>query len=197
VLLGLLVLLSAGTAVPGEFRISPISPSNDPASKVFYSTPAGWERWQDKVLPVEKLDTFNDRKLRAYLSMACPFVQPECRSGPACPKLEIRTYHLESWNARDVPKNVQQFAEALQHDHMSHKDPKPAVYLADTFDGSPNGTVSVWGIRCVTYDDYFLTVIVQGDTLVDIYLQAPDAAQIESKLNGLKELVRSVRIVNH
>ena len=71
--------------------------------------------------------------------------------------------------------------------------------LIETFDAGVNGKLDVWRFR--TYNrNYLLVVIVQPDnegcTEVDVDLSSKDATQLMPHLDSLKELVRSIRVVD-
>jgi hypothetical protein len=71
--------------------------------------------------------------------------------------------------------------------------------LIDSFDAGVNGKLDVWRFR--TYNrNYLLVLIVQPDsegrTEVDAYLSAKDVAQLMPYLSSLKEVARSIRIVD-
>jgi hypothetical protein len=69
----------------------------------------------------------------------------------------------------------------------------------ESFDAGVNGKLRIWQFR--TYNrNYLLTLIVQPDnegrTEVDICLSGEDAEQIMAHKKRLKEVARSIRIVN-
>jgi hypothetical protein len=64
-----------------------------------------------------------------------------------------------------------------------------------SFDAGKKGRLSVWVIRSEAYD-YLLVLIAQGHTEIDIYLSGPEAAELKQSIRSLKEVARSVRIVN-
>jgi hypothetical protein len=71
--------------------------------------------------------------------------------------------------------------------------------LIEKFDAGVNGKLDVWRFR--TYNRNYLLVLIvqpdsQGRTEVDAYLSADGVAQLMPYLNSLKEVARSIRIVN-
>ena len=69
----------------------------------------------------------------------------------------------------------------------------------ESFDAGVNGALDIW--RFSTYDcNYLLVLIVQpdteGHTEVDVYLSSNDRAQLMRYSDSLKEVARSIRIVD-
>jgi hypothetical protein len=69
----------------------------------------------------------------------------------------------------------------------------------ETFDAGVNGKLDVWRFR--TYNrNHLLVLIVQPDTEgrteVDVYLSGENPAQLTQCLDSLKEVARSIRIVD-
>ena len=69
----------------------------------------------------------------------------------------------------------------------------------ESFDAGVNAKLDVWRFR--TYNRNYLLILMvqpdsQGRTEVDAYLSAKDVAQIMPYLNSLKEVARSIRVVN-
>lgn len=69
----------------------------------------------------------------------------------------------------------------------------------ESFDAGRNGTLDAWLIRS-DIRNYLLVLIVQPDnegrTEVDVDLSSKDVTQLMPYLHSLKELVRSIRVVD-
>jgi hypothetical protein len=69
----------------------------------------------------------------------------------------------------------------------------------ESVDAGVNGTLEIW--RFHTYNRNYLLVLIvrpdtEGRTEVDVYLSSDDPGQLMRFLNSLKEVARSIRIVN-
>jgi len=98
---------------------------------------------------------------------------------------------------RDFVRETQMYKPWLRYD----------ITQLGSFDAGNFGRLTIWQLRCRTrrartpdtstwWDDYLLTVIAQRDVLVTIILGAPDIKDIVPKIDSLKELARSVRIID-
>ena len=69
----------------------------------------------------------------------------------------------------------------------------------ESFDAGVNGRQKIWQIR-TGIGDYLLVLLVQPDkqgrTEVDIYLSGVEADQLRPYLTSLKEVAKSIRIVD-
>jgi len=111
------------------------------------------------------------------------------RGGPV---IEIETHHIGHHNSAKVTPRNSYMGVNLETDIEELK-------LIESFDAGANGKLDMWRFR--TYNRHYLLVLIvqpntEGRTEVDAYLSADDVAQLMPYLNSLKEVARSIRIVN-
>jgi hypothetical protein len=108
------------------------------------------------------------------------------------PVLSVWANHLSRSNTGKVTAKNSYMGENLETAITELK-------RISSFDARPNGPLDVWLIR-TDIRNYLLVVMVQPDnegrTEVDIYLSSKDVAQLMPYLNSLKEVARSIRVVN-
>jgi hypothetical protein len=108
------------------------------------------------------------------------------------PVLSVWTNHRGRSNTKKVGPRNSYMGVNLETDIEELK-------FIEKFDAGVNGKLDVWRFR--TYNrNYLLVLIVQPDsdgrTEVDAYLSAKDVARLMPYLNSLKEVARSIRVVN-
>ena len=106
------------------------------------------------------------------------------------PVLDVSAFHLGRHHAPDLaPQHSDTFVnwveEATEHSQMRQ---------IDSFDAGSFGKASVWQIRSAA-DDFFLVIIIRGDTRIEVYLRSHDADELHPYLKDLKQTVRSIQLV--
>lgn len=150
--------------------------------RVFVTAPKGWEnlKYRGPTWP-----GFNPRDI----DYSVGFTRKSRTGGPV---IEVETCHIGHHYSAKVTPKTSYMGVNLNTDVKELK-------LIETFDAGVNGKLDVWQFR--TYNrNYLLVLIVQPDaegrTEVDAYLSADAAAQLMPYLNSLKEVARSIRVVN-
>lgn len=159
-------------------------------SKVVCTTPSGWEGWKEQPHYWDGVNAESRKMLESAHRVGVLFVQPGCRHGLNCPKLEVATIGADALGQPNISSALEYFVEGLKHQRCG--DRNPAVVR---FGSLQAGTLPIWRIDCESDDHHLATFILQRDVVVTIRLSAPNAKQIIDKLDSLKQLARSVRIV--
>jgi hypothetical protein len=138
--------------------------------KVLVTAPKGWEK-------------------RRYVGYAVGFGVPGQSGDPA---ISVLANHIGRRSSAKVTPRNSYMGVNLETDIRDMKE-------IGSFDAGVNGKLRIWQFR--TYNrNYLLTLIVQPDnegrTEVDICLSGEDADQIMAHKKRLKEVARSIRIVN-
>jgi len=150
--------------------------------RVLVTAPKGWESGEYRGPTWRGFDPRD-------IDYAIAFARKGQRGGPV---IEIETSHIgRDYSAKVTPRNSFMGVN-LNTDIKGLK-------LMETFDAGINGKLNVW--RFGTYNrNYLLVLIVQPDTggrtEVDVYLSGENPAQLTQCLNSLKEVARSIRIVD-
>jgi hypothetical protein len=177
-------------------------------SVVCCTTPAGWQGWKDDpkhLTGTQRL--LKDPLTRALFQMSVAFFPSNCvaedrfrKKRPECPSLTLRSRARDPYGRPNVARGLRDFLRELQdHPPDVHGDCDPVVSRFGSFDAGNSEDPTIWQIHCrkrSPSNDYLLTMITQRDVLVTIYLAAANIKDIESKLDSLKELGRSVRITD-
>jgi hypothetical protein len=148
--------------------------------RVVVGAPNGWEV---KQLPTPMPIWFKPRDFEVALG-------PVGKSD--CPFITVEASHRGRHNTVEVTPRNSSLAGNLD---VEFKE----LRRIDSFDAGVNGILDVWRIR--TYNDNYLLVLLvqpdaEGRTEVDVYLSGENPAQLTQCLNSLKEVARSIRIVN-
>jgi hypothetical protein len=189
-------LLSCLTWLPVEAAEYCLGPYNR-NTVVCCSAPAGWQGWKDDPHQrdsVKQLDLYT----RASLGKLVSFHQPNCKEGSGCPYLALDTRGRDSRGQPDVGAGLRDFLnESEQPQDLSPRKP-PCVLVSrvGSFHTANSGDPTIWRIRCPSGDQRFVTLLAQREVLVTIDLGGPDIKDILPKLDSLKELARSVRIID-
>jgi hypothetical protein len=112
--------------------------------------------------------------------------------GPGRPGIDVSANHRGRGNSAKVTPENSYMGVNLETDIEQLKH-------IGSFDAGVNGTLDVWRFR--TYNRNYLFVLIvrpdtEGRTEVDVYLSSKDPGQLMRYLNALKEVARSIRIVN-
>jgi hypothetical protein len=168
-----------------EYELLPLRDGKDLSQgnkKVLVTAPKGWE-----TLPYHgpSWPGFDPRDI----DHAIGFAQKGRARGAV---IEIETNHIgHHYSAKVTPRNS--YMGVNLNTHIKE------LKLIETFSAGVNGKLDVW--RFCTYNrNYLLVLIVQpgpkGRTEVDVYLSGENPAQLTQCLNSLKDVARSIRIVN-
>ena|SRR5262245_34063699 len=112
--------------------------------------------------------------------------------GPGRPGIDVWANHLGRRNSSKVTPRNSYMGVNLETDINELKH-------IELFDAGVNGRLRIWRFR--TYNRYYLLALIvqpdnEGRTEVDVYLSSKDPAQLMPYLNSLKEVARSIRIVD-
>jgi hypothetical protein len=166
-------------------------------SVICCTTPAGWRGWKDD--PgywdrIKRLDPYT----KEWFNRLVPFHQPNCKQGPECPYLSLRVTARDSRGQPDVEAGLRNLLEELEQpqDLSSRKLPCVVVSRFGSFHIENSGDVTIYQIRCPSGSQQLMTLFAQSDVLVTIELGGPDIKDTVHKVDSLKELARSVRIID-
>jgi len=190
-----------------DYCLRPTSEDGTQAdSVVCCSTPAGWEGWKDDLkhlADTQKL--LKDPLARAVFDASIWFFPSNClaedrfrKKTPECSSLTLRARGRDSRGQPDVETGLRNFldeSEQLQ-DRSPRKPPCVVVERFGAFDTENSDVRTIWQIRCPSGSQHLVTLLAQRDALVTIDLGAPDIKDIVPKVDSLKELARSVSIVD-
>ncbi|SRR6266496_2151203 len=194
-------VLASFTSLPihgAEYCLRPDKRDGTQADTVVCcATPTGWEGWKDDppyLDRIKQLDPYSKGFLRRFAS----FHQPNCKQGPECSSLALDTRSRDSQGQPDVEAGLRDFLEeSEQPQDLSPRGP-PCVVVSSfaSFDTQNSGDLTIWQIRCPSGSEHFVTLLAQRDVLVTIDLRARNIKEIVPKLDSLKELAQSVRILD-
>jgi hypothetical protein len=166
-------------------------------SVVCCTTPSGWRGWKDDAdyrARIKRLDAYSTMWLRRLVS----FHQPNCEKGPECPYLALDARGRDPRGKPDIEAGLRDFINQLeQPQDLSPRHPSCVIVSRfGSFHTENSGEVTIWRIRCPSGSQRFVTLLAQRDVLVTIDLGGPNIKDIVPKLDSLKELARSVRIID-
>jgi hypothetical protein len=134
--------------------------------------------------------------LQASQISSVSFRQANCKFGPQCVFLDLKTAGRDSRGQPDIEAGLRDFLDELeQPQDLSPRDhPCVVVSRFSSFHIENSGVLAIWRIGCPSGSQHLVTLFAQRDVLVTIDLHGPDMKDIVPKLDGLKELAQSVRI---
>jgi hypothetical protein len=166
------------------------------SSVVCCTTPAGWQGWKDNPHYWDGVEGFTRTWLQASHISSVSFRQPNCKGGPQCVFLDLKTTGRDSRGQPDVDAGLRDFLDELeQPQDLSRRDhPCVVVNRFGSFRTENSGVVTIWRIGCPSGRQHLVTLLAQRDVLLTIDLGGPDIKDIVPRIDSLKELARSVRI---
>jgi RHS repeat-associated protein len=161
------------------------------------ATPTGWEGWKDDPPyrdRIKQLDPYSKGFLQRFVS----FHQPDCKQGPECSSLSLDTKSRDSQGQPDVEAGLRDFLEESEQPQDLRSSVPPCVVVSrfGSFHTENSGDLLIWRVRCPSGSEHFVNLLAQRDVLVTIDLRAPNIKDIVPKLDSLKELAKSVRILD-
>jgi hypothetical protein len=182
-----------------EYRLRPGKKDGTQADSVVgCSTPGGWQGWKDDSRypdRIKQLDSYS----KGFFNTLVSFHQPNCKEGRLeCPYLSLKITARDSRGQPDVEAGLRDFLEeSEQPQDLSPRGP-PCVVVSRfaSFHTENSGDLTIWQIRCPSGSEHFVTLLAQRDVLVTIDLRARNIKEIVPKLDSLKELAQSVRILD-
>jgi hypothetical protein len=195
----LFACLTCASSQAVEYCLRPDKENGGQAeSVVCCSAPAGWQGWKDDPHQrdrIKRLDAYSKGFLRRLVS----FHQSNCKQGwPECPYLSLKTTARDSRGQPDVEAGLREFLDESEQpqDLSPRKPPCAVVGRYGSFHTENSGDSTIWQVRCPSGEQHFVTLLAQRDMLMTIDLGAPAIKDIVPKLDSLKELARSVRIID-
>ncbi len=190
-----------------EDRLLPAKKDGTQAdSVVCCRTPIGWQGWKDdpKRSARAQKEIKDDPLGRAFYEMSVWFHQPNCQEGrPECPYLSLEPKARDSRGQPDVKAGLRDLLNPQLMDRDARLPPCVVVSRFGSFHTEKFGVLTIWRIRCpssnhgvVPEHQHLVTLLAHRDVLVTIELVAPDIKDIVPKVDSLKELARSVRIID-
>jgi hypothetical protein len=170
------ITIATPWALAKEYRITP---QYSGGRKVIFETPPGWV--QGAVSPDGNEIIFR---------------QPDVSWLPELSIIVRHLYGEHSSESKHYIKNFVIWLDAAQKTTGQNDSPKPELTEVESSNGSTSHNAAIWCVRCAAYHDYFITELIDGDIQVEIFLEAPDADELVDKVNALKTLVSSVRILD-
>src|SRR5213594_1471774 len=199
ILTGLLTCLTSMSVQASEYCLRSSNKEwTEANSVVCCSTPAGWYAWKDdRGLDPNRLKEL-DPLTKSYFNRLVSFHQPSCREGRECPYLALETRGRDSRGQPDVETGLRDFLNEWEQpqDLRPRNPPCVVVRRFGSFQTENFGTLTIWRIRCPSGQQHLLTLLAQRDALVTVILGAPGIKDIIPKIDSLKELARSVRIID-
>jgi hypothetical protein len=159
-----------------QYELNPIPDGKDLTrgnKKVLVSAPKGWQR-------------------RGLYDYTVGFGLASDSGNPADPAIGVEVNHRGRYNTKRLTPRNSYMGETLESQIRELKH-------VESFDAGANGKLRIWRFR--TYNrNYLLTLIVQPDnegrTEVDVYVSSDDPKRLVRYLTSLKEVARSIRIVD-
>lgn len=193
--LGIMFVLAVQCACGAEYELSPRKMDGSKANVAVYCmTPVGWQGWKDDPHYLDGVAGLNRELLEDAHAVSVYFLQQGCKHRPRCPSLSLDTKGLKPGQQVNMHTELESFVRQVEQ-HQKPEDPDPSVARFGSFESAASSRWTIWQIHCSFYDDYLLTMTVQDNVLITIYLQAREAKRILGKVDSLKELARSVRVV--
>jgi hypothetical protein len=162
------------------------------------TTPTGWQGWKDDPRYWDGMDGFTRMWLQTAHTFSVSFKRANCKVGPKCAFLHLKTTARDSRGQPDVEAGLHDFLDQLEQpqDLSSRDNPCIVLNRFGTFDTENSGVLTIWAIRCPSGDRYLVTLLAQRDLLVTIDLRVPGSATAAANVDSLKELARSIRIAD-
>jgi hypothetical protein len=204
---GLFICFIFLAAEAAEYCLLPSNEGGKDADNIVCcSTPAGWEGWKDDPKHLAGTqELLKDPLTRALFEASIWFFPSDCvaedrfrKKTPECSSLTLEARGRDSRGQPDVETGLRNFlheSEQLQ-DRSPRKPPCVVVERFGAFDTENSGVLMIWQIRCPSGSQHLVTLLAQRDVLVTIDLGAPDIKDIVPKVGSLKELARSVSIID-